>query len=197
MVDKRPEWYLSTLDAVEAISCTGTDTPGLLQLVRQGIFNPKLFREEKGLSRLLFRKDELKKYRNAYFDKKSSKFAVYRVRNILGVDERTVRRLINAGLIKASIEIVGGKQRTYILRKDFDEFKSEYLFLKDAAALLGAGVKTVLRLVKHGRLKDYSGIPITSRAKYRIFRKQEIELFVKETDMNKWKQATLIPYQEL
>ncbi len=197
MVDKKPEGYLSTLDAVEAISCTNTDTPGLLQLVRQRIFNPILCREEKGLSRLLFSKDELKKYRDAYFDKKGSKFAVYRVCNILGVDERTVQRLIDAGLIKATAEGVDGKRKTYFLKKDLEDFKREYLFLEYAAALFGLDTEVILQRIKQGRLKDYSGIPVAKHAKYRIFRREQIEQFIMENSMNKWEQTTLIPYQEL
>lgn len=63
VVDNKQEGYLSALDAVEAISCTGANTGRLLQLVRQGVFKPIIWREGKGLSKLLFKEKELEKYR--------------------------------------------------------------------------------------------------------------------------------------
>ncbi len=70
VVDNKPEGYLSTLDAVEAISCTKTNTGKLLQLVREGFFKPILWREGKGLSKLLFSEKELKEYRMEKLSKK-------------------------------------------------------------------------------------------------------------------------------
>lgn len=55
LVDKKPEGYLSILDAIEVISCTEINTARLLQLVKEGVFNPILCKEGKGLSRLLFK----------------------------------------------------------------------------------------------------------------------------------------------
>gem|GEM_PF-4002829 len=63
VIDNKPKGYLPTLDAVEAISCTRTNTGRLLQLVREGFFKPTMWREGKGLSKLLFSEKELGKYR--------------------------------------------------------------------------------------------------------------------------------------
>lgn len=90
---------------------------------------------------------------------------------------RVVQRYIKMGLIKATVEGAEGEQKTCILKKDLDEFKSEYLFVKDAAALTSSNTETIFQWIKQGRLKDYAGISITKN-RLRLLRREEIIPFM-------------------
>ncbi|HEY9246461.1 MAG TPA: helix-turn-helix domain-containing protein, partial [Candidatus Methanoperedens sp.] len=182
-VDKKPEGYLSIREASRAITMP---IAGLLQLIRQGVFNPIICRKEKGLSKLLFSENELDKYRNAYTEKKrnNNRLSVYQAGIIIGLDMRFLQHLINIGLITATVENDGGKQRTYVHKKDLERFKGEYIFIEEAAELIGFSTETLFQWIKQGRLKDYSGIHITRRTKRRILNREEVMPFMPGASMD-------------
>jgi excisionase family DNA binding protein len=186
VVDKKPEGYLPAIEAVKTVTHTKTNLVGLLQLVSQGVFNPIICTEEKGLSRLLLSKNELKKYRDEYFDKKrdNERLSIYQASVIIGLDMRLLQHLINVGLITTSVNNSEGKQTICIQKKDLDEFKSQYSFIEEAAALMGFNTETIFKWIKEGRLNDYSGIPITRRTSIRILRRKEIKSFMPENSMD-------------
>lgn len=183
VVDKKPEGYLSALEAVRAIK---TNTARLLQLIRQGNFNPIICRNEQGLSKLLFNENELINYRNAINEKRrdNERLSVYQASVIIGLDIRLLQHLINVGLITATVNNSDGKQTICIQKKDLDEFKSQYAFIEEAAALMSFNSETVFKWIKEGRLNDYSGIPITRRTSTRILRRKEIKSFMPENSMD-------------
>lgn len=186
LVDKKPEGYLTAAEALTKISHTLNDISKLLHLVKKGVFNPILCKEGKSLSRLLLIENEIKNYQNANIEKKiyDNTLSVHRTGNILGIDTRFVQYLIDIGLITAITEDMDGEQKIYISKKDMDEFKKEYLFIEEAAMLMGFDTKTVLQWIKQGRLNDYSEIPITKRTSFRILRREEVKPFMSENNLD-------------
>lgn len=179
LVDRKPDGYFSTFEAVKKIANTrlDIDTSKLLHLVREGVFNPILCKEGKGLSRLLFHEKEIRNYRDTDTEQKrdNNKLSLFRTGGILGIDMRLILYLIDAGLVTATIEDIDGKQKTYIMRQDLDKFLEEYLFIGEAAALMNFNTDTVVRWIKQGRLNDYSGIPSSKRTHIRILRREEVK----------------------
>lgn len=182
-VDETQEGYFSTAEAVRKIKIS---TARLLILARQGVFNILLCKGKKGLSKLLFSKNELKKYRDECAEKKTRNDAMslHWASAIIGLDMRQMQHLIDTGLIKAIVKNINGKQTTYIHKKDLDEFKSEYAFIDEAAALMGFDTETVFQWIKQGRLKDYSQIPVTKRSSIRVLRREEIKPLFPENSMH-------------
>jgi DNA-binding XRE family transcriptional regulator len=175
LVDEKQEEYISIPEAVKKIKIS---IVRLLLLTRQGVFNPILCHDKKGLSRLLFNKNELKKYYRDECDEKKTRtdtLSLHWASALIGLDMRQLQYLIDVGLIKAMVKNINGKQTTFIQKKDFDEFKIEYAFIDEAAALMGFDTETVFQWIKQGRLKDYSQIPITKRSSIRVLRRDEIK----------------------
>ena len=147
---ERQSDFLTTGQAAQALKYASLQEVRMLELVRDGVLTPFVAPGERGLPGLRFLSEQctLKGVSGdtLWLPRPSRRNLISPngAARLLGIKEPSLAELISAGLLKAVRERGGtGRTVTRIPYGDLIRFRSSYVRTGEAAALLGAGPKTL------------------------------------------------------
>jgi hypothetical protein len=158
------------------LSCSGEGIHTLIQDILVGRLIPRARSGNKpGVAALFFDRNEVTAYLQMKLENRAVVgFRVIGLKKELGLKSELVYFLARKGLIKTTVRKNGNQRCRVITRKALSQFKSEFIFAKDAADEIGTSTKFLVDGLQNLGITPVSGRAIDLGPAY-IFKRADLE----------------------